>query len=161
MLKLTVRKATEADHEFIREMFYEAIFIPEGVAKPPFSIIHEPVLLKYTMDWMKETDIGFVAEICGEKAGSIWTRLFQKENGGYGFVDDATPEVSMAVKEAYRNRGIGKALLEHVFAELKRQGFEQVSLSVDRRNRAVSIYKRVGFAVVKEQNTDFVMLKLL
>lgn len=156
-----MRQATQADHAFIREMFYEAIFIPEGVQKPPFSIIHEPVLLKYTMDWMKQTDMGFIAEISGQKVGAIWTRLFDHHNKGYGYVRDDTPELSMAVKDAYRNQGIGKALLDHVFAELKKQGYKQVSLSVDQRNRAVNIYKRVGFTVVKEQNTDYVMVKHL
>ncbi|MDO9535733.1 MAG: GNAT family N-acetyltransferase [Bacillota bacterium] len=158
---VTVRKAKQGDHDFIKEMFYDAIFIPEGVQKPPCSIIYLPELLKYTVDWMKQTDIGFIAEMSGQKVGVIWTRLFDNDNRGYGFVRDDMPELSMAVKDAYRNKGIGKALLDHVFDELKRQGYDNVSLSVDQSNRAVNIYKKVGFIVFKAQSTDFVMVKHL
>ncbi len=42
-----VRKAGSEDMPFLREMLYEAIFIPEGEEKPHPSIINNPDIYKY------------------------------------------------------------------------------------------------------------------
>ena len=44
-------------------------------------------------------------------------------------------------------------------SELRVLGFKKISLSVDKANRAITFYKRLGFKVIKEQETDFLMLK--
>jgi ribosomal protein S18 acetylase RimI-like enzyme len=93
--------------------------------------------------------------------GAIWTRLFSEADKNYGFVDAATPELSIAIKEDYRNRGFGNLLIAKLFERLKTSGFEKVSLSVDKRNRAVNLYRKVGFETVSEQGTAYKMLKRL
>jgi ribosomal protein S18 acetylase RimI-like enzyme len=75
----------------------------------------------------------FVAEAGGEVAGmaQCWTE---------GFVKD------LAVRPAYRGRGLGEALLRAVFAEFARRGVARVRLKVDAGNPtgAVRLYRRVG-----------------
>jgi ribosomal protein S18 acetylase RimI-like enzyme len=57
-----------------------------------------------------------------------------------GFVKD------LAVRPAYRGRGLGEALLRAVFAEFARRGVARVRLKVDAGNPtgAVRLYRRVG-----------------
>jgi len=157
-----MRKAGPEDIFFLKEMLYEAIFIPEGQAKPPFSIINNPELYKYLSGWMRESDTGFIAEIEGQAAGAAWARLFENAaTGGYGFVDDETPELCLAVIEKFRSRGVGTALMKALIAELKLRRYGALSLSVDKQNQAVNLYKMLNFKTVKEQDTDYLMIKKL
>ncbi len=157
-----VRKAKAEDYPFLREMLYQAMFIPEGQERPPFSIVDEPDLHIYLDDWMKDTDAGFIAEVNGLEAGAAWTRQFESaEKGAYGFIDADTPELCFAVNELYRGQGIGTGLMTALFDELKHRGYKNISLSVDKLNRAFNLYKRLGFTVFEEQETDYLMLKKL
>ncbi len=159
-MTIKVRKAGSEDLPFLREMLYEAIFIPEGEEKPHPSIIDNPDIYKYLSGWMKETDTGFIAETGGRAVGAAWTRLFKSAAaGGYGFISSDTPELCLAVYERHRDNGIGTALMNTLLAELKLKGYEHLSLSVDKQNRAVGFYKRLGFEVFKEQDTDYLMVK--
>lgn len=154
-----LREAKERDIEFLKKMLYEAIFIPDGADRPPFSIINSPEIIKYTDGWMKGTDAGFIAEASHRRIGAVWTRLFDEDSGGYGFISDSLPELAIAVLPAYQNRGIGKNLLLRIFAHLKDNGYSGVSLSVDKRNKqAVHLYEKVGFEIFRNQETDFVMI---
>ncbi len=157
---INMRETTEKDTEFLREIFYEAIFVPEGEEKPDFSIVDDPALQKYTYHWMLPTDMGVIAEMDGEPVGMLWTRIFPEKDKGYGFLDEHTPEISMAVKPERRGRGIGKALLTKGLNLLRKQGHEKVSLSVSKENRsAVALYLSQDFAIAKENQTDYVMVK--
>jgi ribosomal protein S18 acetylase RimI-like enzyme len=162
ILKPVVRIANIYDYPFLRQMLYEAIFIPEGEAKPALSILDTPELDKYLSGWKKDDDVGFIAEIEGEAVGAAWTRLFKNADaGGYGFVDHETPELCLAIGEEHRGKGIGTALMQPLLRELRVLGYSKISLSVDKANRAVTLYKSLGFKVIKEQETDFLMVKEL
>ncbi len=157
---LLIRKASTADHPFLREVLYASIHIQSGEEKPPFAIIDTPEIAKYLAGWMKASDTGVIAEVAGEKAGAAWTRVFSSAaTGGYGFIDPAVPELCFAVMERYRGNGVGTALMEQLFADLQEKGFKRLSLSVDKTNRAVNLYRKLGFKQYKEQETDLLMIK--
>ena len=159
-LKPLIRPAETKDYFFLRQMLYDAIHIPEGEAKPPLSILDAPEINKYVSGWKRIGDVGFIAEIEGEDAGAAWIRLFDNADaGGYGFIDNETPELALAIYEKYRGMGVGTALMQTLLRELRVLGYKKVSLSVDKANRAVALYKRLGFKVIKEQDTDFLMVK--
>ena len=84
-------------------------------------------------------------------------RQFTGENRGWGYVDDSTPELSMAVLENYRGIGIGTALLEHMLNETEKR-YPDVSLSVDPENRALKLYKRCGFIEYGKEGSSIIML---
>ncbi len=67
------------------------------------------------------------------------------EDPGYGFVDDSTPEVGIAVVSELRGRGVGGALLRALMAAARSRGFGALSLSLERGNPAVHLYERHGF----------------
>jgi ribosomal protein S18 acetylase RimI-like enzyme len=87
-------------------------------------------------------------------------RLFTQQNPGWGFVDEHTPELSMAVLPQYRNLGIGTALLQHII-DATRTDYDALSLSVDPRNPAVHLYTRYGFVPCGESGTSITMIRRL
>jgi GNAT superfamily N-acetyltransferase len=58
-----------------------------------------------------------VVAVEGEPVGAAWWRLFTAEDPGYGFVDEATPQVSIGVLPEARGRGVGERLLRALIAE--------------------------------------------
>ena len=69
-------------------------------------------------------------------------------------IDDTTPSLSISLLKEYRNLGIGTELMKQILLTLKEREYKQVSLSVQKINYAVSMYKKVGFEVVRENEDD-------
>lgn len=101
---ITIRELGTGEVSCLEDFMYDAIFIPEGVERPAREIIHLPELACYFQGFGREHDYCLVAESEGELVGAIWTRLFPETRKGYGYVDAHTPEVSMSVKTALRQR---------------------------------------------------------
>ncbi len=156
-----IREIKKDEYEFLREMLYEAIYFPDENQKLPKSIVFEPHLSKYIEAFGRRGDFAFVLRVENNLVGAIWSRLFSEADKSYGFVDEETPELSMAIKESYRSKGFGQQLIVKLFEKLKANGFEKVSLSVDKRNRAVNLYRKLGFEQIFEQGTAYKMLKKL
>jgi mycothiol synthase len=59
---------------------------------------------------------------------------------------------ALGVRKPWRRRGIGIALLQHVFAEFHRRGESHVGLGVDTENAsgATRLYERAGMRVINE-----------
>ncbi len=142
------------------DMLYEAIFIPEGHPPFPREIVKELSLSKYIEKWGKDKfDIALVVEIDNKLVGAVWGRLFTNENKGFGYIDNKTPELSMAIKNDYRNQGIGTKLIKAIIAEYNKIEVKFLSLSVDKANKALNLYKRIGFETVEETETSLTMRK--
>ena len=87
----------------------------------------------------------------GFPVGAAWYRLFRKDQPGYGFVDEETPELAIAVVPSRRGRGIGEALIEALSEQARADGFTALSLSVERGNEALeTFYGQHGFAAAGE-----------
>jgi len=156
-LDIQFREISAADYPFLREMLYLAIFVPPGQIPFEKSVIDLPEISKYIEDWDDSKDFGIICFISEKPIGAIWGRLFSIEDKGYGFVDAETPELTMAVKTDFRNRGIGTRLMHHFLQQAKAKGYNSLSLSVDKSNRAIQFYERMGFFVVGEMETSFTM----
>lgn len=157
---MTIRALIKTESYFLAEMLYEAIFVPEGHDPLPKEIIRDKSLSKYIDNWGKDQyDIALVVESDDQLIGAIWGRLLTSENKGFGYLDDRTPELSMAVKKHYRNQGTGTRLIRAVALEYQKLGLEHLSLSVDKANRASNLYKRLGFEIVGATETSWTMKK--
>ena len=158
---MEIRAIVEHEFDFLFDLLYEAAYIPEGVERPPRSFIYEPAISRYVENFGREGDVAFVLVEGDKLVGGIWSRVFLEDGGGYGFVDESTPELGMAVFEPYRGRGFGTKLMQRLIDSLIAGGFGKVSLSVDRRNPALRLYQRFGFEVVREKGNAYTMLKSL
>ena len=158
---MEIRPITEAEHEFLFDLVYEAAYIPEGMEPPPKSFVHEPQVSRYVENFGRGGDIAFVLVDKSELVGGIWCRLFSEDCSGYGFVDESTPELGMAVFDPHRGQGFGTRLMQALIGSLSDAGFRTVSLSVDKRNPALRLYERFGFEVVREKGNAITMVKTL
>jgi ribosomal protein S18 acetylase RimI-like enzyme len=121
------------------------------------EIMADPALAHYVADWPADEDVGFVAED-GSPVGAAWSRLFPEHDPGYGFVDAATPEVSIGVVDEARGRGLGTLLLAALIAEVRRRALPALSLSVEPDNPAASLYQRLGFVTVSRVGGSLTMV---
>lgn len=121
----------------------------------------DPGLARYVEGFGRPGDFGIVVEEGAEPLGAAWWRHFQAGAPGYGFVDDATPEVSAAVLPGHRRRGIGTALFGALTREARDRGIHRLSLSVEQDNPAVALCQRLGFRVLNgEQNPRTMVIEL-
>jgi [ribosomal protein S18]-alanine N-acetyltransferase len=157
-MEINYRQISENDYFFLRKMLYEALFVPEEEKPLPESILDVPEISRYIEGW-SSSDFGIIAQGGAELIGAVWGRLFTYTNKGYGYVDDRTPELTMAVKNRYRNMGIGGEMMNKFLLLAKRNGYNAVSLSVDKRNRAVGFYLNIGFTIIDETGTAYTMKK--
>lgn len=157
---MPIKKLKKAESDFLADMLYEAIFIPEGHGPLPKEVIKDKPLSKYIENWGKDKfDIALVMERNNQRVGAIWGRLLTNGDRGFGYVNDRTPELSMAVIKEYRNQGIGTELMKAIASEYQKIGVEYLSLSVDKANNASNLYRRLGFKTVEETDTAWTMKK--
>jgi GNAT superfamily N-acetyltransferase len=130
-------------------MLYLALFVPAG--SPPFarSILDDPAIDRYVQGWGAQSgDYGVIAHVDGAPRGAAWLRYFTADSPGYGFVSEATPELTVAVTKAYRNHGIGAQLVAHL-----QERVPTISLSCDPANHAWRLYRRAGFEPLPDGRT--------
>lgn len=150
-----IRQMTQKDYYVLEDFLYEAIFMPEGVAAPPKSIINAPELQVYIKDFgSKPSDMGLVAEVHGKIIGAVWVRIMND----YGHVDDDTPSFATSLYKEYRGFGIGTALMKEMLSLLKERGYKKGSLAVQKANYAVHMYKNVGFEIIDENDEEYIMV---
>ena len=154
---LEFHKIKDSEYNLLKEFTYLAIFIPEGVEPLHFSVVNHPEIKMYYHDFGKSDDLGVVAEYDNKVVGIAWVRIIP----GYGHVDNKTPELSISVIPEYRNKGIGKLLLNNLFNLLVEEGYSKTSLSVQKANSAYHLYKKVGYRIIEEKEEDYIMLKEL
>jgi ribosomal protein S18 acetylase RimI-like enzyme len=83
--------------------------------------------------------------------------LFEEDEPGYGFVDDSTPELTIAIVPSRRGRGLGEELLTALLEQARSEGYGRISLSVEPDNPALRLYEQHGFARVGERGGALVM----
>lgn len=157
-MHIEIRRINKNEIPFLEEMLYQAIFVEKGQPKLSKTITKEHHLSKYIIDFgLYEFDICFVAIINDKLIGACWGRLFNTNNKGYGFLDANTPELSIAVKSSFRNKGIGKKMIQKLIETYSYLNVKSISLSVDKKNAASKLYERIGFKKVTETEKSMVM----
>lgn len=150
-----IRPIQPDEYGVLEDFLYEAIFIPEGVEPPPREIIAQPELQVYLEGFgTRRGDHGLVAEVGGRIVGAVWVRIMDD----YGHIDDETPSLAISLYPAFRNHGIGTALMQAMLRLLAQEGFPRVSLAVQKANYAVRMYRKVGFETVGENEEEYIML---
>lgn len=153
-MKYKIRKMLPREYSLLNDFFYNAIFIPQGLPPPPKNIIMNDELQVYIKNFGKQKDdMALVAEINNKIIGSVWTRIMND----YGHIDNDTPSLAISLYKEYRGYGIGTALMQNMLSLLKQYGYKRVSLSVQKVNYAVKMYKNLGFIIVGENQEEYIM----
>lgn len=155
---VVIREIRFHEIPLLTDFLYEAIFQPDNKPKIPRTVLQEPMIWAYVDRFgTRPEDFCLVALVDGVIVGAAWSR-----NGcSYGKVDDTTPELAISLYPEYRNKGIGSRLLALLLETMSERGFSKVSLSVDKNNHAVKMYRKYGFATIEEREHDYLMVKHL
>jgi ribosomal protein S18 acetylase RimI-like enzyme len=156
------RLSARADPAFLAEMLYEAVYWRDDGAeeRPPFDeMMARPEVRRYVGDWGRLGDVAIVAlDRRDEPVGCAWYRLFPADDAGYGFVDENTAEISIALYPECRRQHLGGLLLGTLLQRARADGHRAVSLSVAVENPARRLYARHGFEVVAENGDSLTMV---
>ena len=154
-MNFSIRELKQEEKDVLNTFLYEAIFIPEGVSPPPKSIINQPDLQVYIKDFGKEKDdICFVAETDNKIIGAVWVR----DMNDYGHIESGVPSFAISLYKPFRGYGIGTSLMTAMLNELAVKGYKKASLAVQKENYAVKMYKKVGFDIVDENDSEYIMV---
>lgn len=146
-----IRPGGARDVPFLRDMLRHAFYwrTPVGDEEPP--------LTRYVNGWGRRGDRSLIAIDEFVPVGAAWYRLFTNDDAGFGFVDERTPELAIAVVPSRRSRGFGRELLAGLLERAREDGFDAISLSVARDNPAVALYESYGFERLREDDGAVVM----
>ena len=153
-MHVTMRAATADDTAFLESMLVESVnWLPDR------NLTKERILAEmghYVAGWPRPTDLGVIAlDPDGRPIGAAWLRYHDAEQAGYGFVAADVPELSIAVAARWRGQGVGRALLHELHA--RRTG--PISLSVERANPAIELYRSEGYRTVSSGRDSDTMIR--
>ena len=147
-----LRPADRHDARFLRDMLRHAYHwrMSEDAERPVY---------RYVRNWGRPGDAGVVAMEGAHSYGAAWYRLFTADEPGFGFVDERTPELTIAVVPSRRGKGAGKELLDALLARARADGYDAVSLST--APAQVGWYEQFGFEQRAETPHAVTMVKHL
>lgn len=95
--------------------------------------------------------------ISDNQIGACWVRTTNED----GDIDDSAHFFSISLCKPHHENGVGTAQMPAMLEELGSQRFERKSLSVQKENPAVRLYKRLGFEIIGDgtDESEWLMLK--
>ncbi len=155
--ELQLRPTTESDRTYIARLnFLTDTFGDEfGTPCEDFDADYE-----FYLDQWRPDNGGFIAWKGNIPAGGVWLNWGTQDLHGYGFVEEAIPELAIAVEARYKGHGIGTKLLDAATELARTLGAPGISLSVEDDNpRAHKLYLHVGFEDAGRADTHSVLVK--
>jgi GNAT superfamily N-acetyltransferase len=147
-----IRRGGPQDVPFLRDMLHHAYYWRENNPE-----MEDLPVARYVSGWGRQGDASVIALEDHWPVGAAWYRLFKASDPGYGFIDEQTPELSIAVVPSKRGHGLGSKLLEALLKRAKEDGFKALSLSVEPDNPALRLYEKYGFRKVGESGGSWTM----
>jgi GNAT superfamily N-acetyltransferase len=142
-----IRPAGPQDVRFLRDMLKHAYH---------WRLNEDPDLpvARYVNNWGRPGDAGIIAWENGP-IGAAWYRVFTTRDRGFGFVDERTPELTIAVVPSRRGGGLGGQLMEALLERARKEGHHGISLSAEKGR--TGLYERFGFRPVEEKDGTVTM----
>ncbi|HET7572939.1 MAG TPA: GNAT family N-acetyltransferase [Gaiellaceae bacterium] len=143
-----LRPVDRQDARFLRDMLRHAYH---------WRLAQDPELpvYRYVQNWGRPGDAGVISFEGRNVYGAAWYRLFPEREPGFGFVDEDTPELTIAVVPSRRGHGTGAELLEALLERARRDGYHRLSLSAERGQ--TGFYEKHGFQPLREDGDAVTM----
>ncbi len=144
-----LRPVDRQDARFLRDMLRHAYH---------WRIAEDPDLpvFRYVQNWGRNGDTGVIAFAGPNAYGAAWYRLFPAAAPGFGFVDELTPELTIAVVPSHRGHGTGGELLEALLERARADGFARISLSA--QPGQTGFYEKHGFKELRREERTVTMV---
>ncbi len=166
---LTITQATEEHLPIIRDIAYRTWPDTFGAILSPEQI-HYMLEMMYSLNALRE-------QIHEQGHGFLLAKESESDDylGYVSYEPDYKGQPTTKIHKLYtlpasQGKGVGRLLIEDVAEVARQRGNDRLSLNVNRNNRAVGFYERLGFYVAGEENIDigngflmedYVMQKLL
>lgn len=155
---IAIREMRREEYPLLEEFLYQAIFQKDPQNLIPREEIYKPSLQVYIAGFGdKPDDYCICAEEDNRVVGAVWVRIIP----GFGSVDDQTPEFAISLLPEARGKGIGTQLMQAMLRHLKKHGYKQTSLAVQKANYALRMYKKIGFEIIGENEEEYIMIHKL
>jgi GNAT superfamily N-acetyltransferase len=143
-----LRPVDQQDARFLRDLLRHAYH---------WRMAQDPDLpvFRYVQNWGRRGDAGVVAFEGPNAFGAAWYRLFPAAAPGFAFVDEETPELTIAVVPSHRGHGTGGELLEALLARAREEGFSRISLSAEPGQ--TRFYEKHGFHELSREERTVTM----
>jgi ribosomal protein S18 acetylase RimI-like enzyme len=141
---LHFRPLLKDDQSRLWHWLHIALWDPPPAGLRPLEVLQNPGVRIYAEDWGRPGDVGVVAQVDGADAGACWMRLLPP-GVGLGYVDEATPQLGIALQPEHQHRGHGGPMMRAALQAARDAGYRQVSLTVHPQNPAIKVYERCGF----------------
>lgn len=93
-----LRLADASDLAALERLLLEAVnWSPERSQLTLQELRDSDALVRYVEEWPRDDDAGVIATDDDRVVGAAWFRRFPRDRPGFGFIDESTPEVSVAV----------------------------------------------------------------
>lgn len=131
------------------------------IAQITWPITYREILSSEQLDYMFEWMYNLETLQNQVEEGQLFYVL--KENGrplGFIGMELLTPEKNeIKIQKIYvlpynQGKGVGRKLIEKAIEIAQESGIENVILNVNRFNKAVSFYQKIGFKITSEVNID-------
>ena len=146
-----LRPVDQQDMRFLRDMVRHAYHWRMGDPDLP--------VFRYVKNWGRPGDAGVIASTGPNAYGAAWYRLFPADAPGFAFVDEQTPEVTIAVVPSHRGKGTGGELLDALLERARADGFSQLSLSAELGQ--TGFYEKYGFRELRREDGTVTMVASL
>lgn len=148
---ILISKATEKDFEKIREIAYRT-----------WPVVYGEILSRAQLDYMLTT---FYSDEALRK--NLWHKkhhfiMAVEGDNALGFASyeyhysgkNTTHLHKIYVLPEVQGKGVGKLLMEAVLDVAKRNHSDILSLNVNRFNKVITFYQKIGFEIVAEVNIE-------
>lgn len=132
-------------------MLYHAARMSEDGETSPEAAKADPHLNIYIQGWGRRGDQGVIAYSTDmtQNLGAAWLRLLTEDKSHYGYYDDATPELAIAVLPEMTGKGVGSLLISTLIEQVRTE-IPAIVLTVRNDNPAKKLYERFGFVTTDE-----------
>jgi L-amino acid N-acyltransferase YncA len=150
---IVIRRGGHLDLPFIRSMLTHAHnwHVTRFETDIPLS--------RYVDGWGRRGDTALIAIDEGHRVGAAWYRLFRAAQPGWGFVDEETPELTVAVVPGRRGQGIGQELLRGLVERAAADGYTALSAAVQSDHPEVHAFEVHGFETVGQSEDTLTMVR--
>lgn len=148
---ITVLPATDSDFDIIRSIAYET-----------WPIAYDEILSKAQLDYMLGAFYNDTAlkESVSQKAHHFV--LANEGNQTLGFASfernydhqKQTKIHKIYILPSAQGKGVGKVLIDYIAFEARKQGSLSLCLNVNRFNKAITFYEKMGFSISSEVNIE-------
>lgn len=163
-MSLTIRKATSEDLKIIHDL-------AEDIWWPTYGQILEAGQIRFMLDTMYS-----IEALSEQQENGVIFLLAERDEESVAFAGYAAApaEGKLSIHKLYvhpaeQGRGTGRTLIHYIEQVAQSMGINTLELNVNRNNKALQFYQRVGFEIFREEDipyyqywmNDFILRKYL